>query len=401
MRRTAETILHALLWGVVIGASAFLALRMSAWFDQPSFHWDARYLMSAADCLAKGASPYRLDAFFVCWEARTQTPPRASYVFPPHSLLFAFPLAFFDRPAADVLLLTMNGAVFVVLGAWSVMLLRLGGGQDLARWTSVFWLLLALTNTGILGSVYLGQFSLLAGTGLVGLALVVAGAAHRPWTVGLLMAMVKPHLSLLAVLFALLHRGRAEARRKALALGVLVAVSLLIFLVDPGFPTSYREALALHSASQYSGVSTPEALFGLPGMLTVLTPFRALIAIAVAAAMVTAIWLLDTRPRHAHDATLAAFSVAVILGTMMFPHKSYDFAAYSVVFLVAARQPLAVQGILLLPLAVVWRPVILDRLDVDQITGTNVALIGLAAGFAALAASAYLHPARRVPPPAE
>lgn len=117
MRRTGDTALHALLWCVVAGALALLALRMAGQLDQPDFHWDGRYLMSAADCLARGASPYRLEAFFACWEARTATPIRASYVFPPHSLLFALPLAPFDRPAADVLLLLMQGGVFLLMGA--------------------------------------------------------------------------------------------------------------------------------------------------------------------------------------------------------------------------------------------------------------------------------------------
>lgn len=279
------------------------------------------------------------------------------------------------------------------------MLLRLPGDSEAAaRWTAALWLALALSNGGVFGAVYLGQFSLVAGAGLVGIALIAAGAAWRPWTLGLLMTMVKPHLSLVAVLFAMARKGRSDARRIAVALGVLAALSLPVLLVDPAFLRSYRESLALHAASQYAAVATPEALFGLPGMLADPAPRWLLAAMVLAAALPAAVLRLDTRPRATRDTILAAFAAVVILGTMLFPHKAYDFAVYSVVFLVAARQRVAVQAVLLLPLLVVWRPALLERAGLDQIMGANLALIGLAAGFAALAASGWLRQRRSAPP---
>lgn len=371
-------------WIVVIAAATFIFQRMLGALDRPNFHWDGRYLMAAADCLSRGLSPYSIEDFFGCWEARTGTPPRSTFVFPPHSLVPTLPLALFDRPAADILLLALHGIVLAILATLSVALLRDRPISGLAQWTAPGWLALALTNGGILGSIYLGQLSLVAGTGLAALALAVSGSAQRPWTMGLLMAMAKPHLTAIALAASFLLTGMSDMRRKVIAVGVAVLSMAWIFLFDPHLFGNYHEALAFHSTSQFSDVSTPGELFGLPGFLVRMTPQWAMVAVAVTASMAAVTWLFEkgrTEPAEPHLATFAAIALA---GAMLVPHKDYDFAIYTVIFLLAARQQLSVQVVLLAPLLVVWRPSLLNLVGVDAIMGGNVALMGLFTGFGAI-----------------
>lgn len=383
--RNARHIIIAL-WIVVIAATAFIMLRMLGSLDRPNFHWDGRYLMAAADCVGRGLSPYDVEDFFVCWEARTSTPPRATYVFPPNTLVPVLPLALVERPAADLLLLALHGIVFAVLAIWSVALLcnrsatGLGGG-----WTAPAWLALGLTNSGIFGSIYIGQFSLVAGTGLVALALAVAGSGLRPWIAGLLLAVVKPHLTAVAIMAAFLLTGMSDVRAKVVAVAVAFASIAWIFLLDPSFLGNYREALAFHSSSQFSNLTSPENLYGLPGFFAKMTFIWAAITVVAVTSMAVLTRFLSRGRFDLETPSVAAFAAIVIIGAMLVPHKGYDFAVYTVIFLLMARQRLAIQALFVLPMLVVWRPSLMGVVGVDVLMGGNLALILLAVGFGVIA----------------
>ncbi len=382
--RNARYITSAL-WIVAIATAAFIMLRMLGSLDRPNFHWDGRYLMAAADCLSRGLSPYAVEDFFVCWEARTGTPPRATYVFPPNTLVPVLPLALVQRPAADLLLLALHGVVFAILAIWSVALLRDRSATGLGRWTAPGWLALGLTNTGIFGSIYLGQFSLVAGAGLVALALAVSGAGLRPWVTGLLLAVAKPHLTAVAVVAAFLITGMSDVRAKMVAVGVTFASVAWIFFLDPSFLSNYRDALAVHSSSQYSDVSTPERLYGLPGFFAGMTPQWAVITVVALVSMAALTRLLSRGQTDLDAPRVAAFAAIVIIGAMLVPHKGYDFAVYTVIFFLTARQRLAIQALFLAPMLVVWRPSLMGLVGVDPLMGGNVALILLVVGFGVIA----------------
>lgn len=376
------------LWIVAMAAAAFITLRMLGALETPNFHWDGRYLMAAADCLSQGLSPYAVEDFFVCWEARTGTPPRATYVFPPNTLVPTFPLAFVQRPAADLLLLALHGVAFAILAILSIALLRNRTATGLGCWTAPGWLALGLTNTGILGSIYLGQFSLVSGAGLVALTLAVCGTGWRPWITGLLLAVAKPHLTVISVMAAFLLTGLSDVRAKVVAVGVAFASMAWIFLLDPSFFSNYRDALAVHSSSQYSDVSTPERLYGLPGFFLEMTPRWAVITVVALTSMATLTRLLSRRQSEMDAPHVAAFAAIIILGAMLVPHKGYDFAVYTVIFFLTARQRLIIQALFLVPMLVVWRPALLDLIGVDPLMGGNLALLLIAIGFGVISVGA-------------
>jgi hypothetical protein len=391
-RTRSDRLYGPILWLVVVLVAAALAIRMGSALGQPVFNWDGRYLMAAADCLAAGQSPYDVGALFGCWEERTGTPARATYVFPPQSLLPAWPLALFARPAADMVILGWQAVAFAVLAVLSVAFLKEQRLSGWARWTSAGWLALALSNSGVFGTVFLGQLSLASAAGLVAMALAVSGVSMRPWATGLILAMFKPHLTAVAVLGAFLITRSRDAGRKLWAAAALLAANGWIFLVDPGFVGHYREALRVHSESPYSDVGSPERLVGLPGLIAGITPVWALLVLVVAGvSMVVSLGLARRGP--VQDRHMAGFVALVVIGAFLVPHKIYDLAIYAVVFLAAARQPLRLQAFLIVPLIVLWRPALLGSLGLDPTTGANLALIALGTSFTALALTARRSPA--------
>lgn len=250
MRDTSNRAIHELAWwAVAAAAAALLVLRMTSSFADPFFHFDGRYLMAAADCVTAGRSPYAVETFAICWEARTGMPFRSSFVFPPQSLLPSLPLAFFPRPQADHVLLGLHALIFGLFAFWSIRLLQAAALTGARRWTAVGWLGLTLSGSGVFGTIFVGQVSLFVATGLVGLALAATGARQRPWGVGLVLALFKPHLAALPVLAAILIARPVQPWRLMGGAAVLGLATAWIFWLDPGFIAHYREALAVHAAS--------------------------------------------------------------------------------------------------------------------------------------------------------
>ncbi|MEM7505952.1 MAG: glycosyltransferase 87 family protein [Pseudomonadota bacterium] len=337
---------------------------------------DTRYLYAAGRCLAQGASPYNLDAFAGCWRAATGAEYQSSFVFLPVALLLAWPMGLMEWAEARTFLQAVQVAA---VGLLALCLIRIARPLGVI---AALWVAFGLTNTGVLGTIFVGQVGVVATLGAA-LCAVAALGGRGWWLVpGTVLATAKPHLTVLVVALCWLWRVRRHVAAKLVALGALAVLALALWTCDPQIVANYQASFAEHVANPASRIGRADELYGVNGLMKLMTGTQWVIA----AVLLIAAGIASALPLSGHGGRLVALiGLASVIGVMAFPHKGYDFVAYALTFSAAARLPWAFQAAAVLPMLVVWRPQLVVKLGWPVIEFTDLCLIAVAVLFAGAA----------------
>lgn len=358
-------------------AALFLVARALLIGDASTRLIDGRYFLAAAWCVGDGLSPYRIQFFAACWTEALQLPYRAPFVFPPPVLLlYALPMAGFDRVEAGFFMTATGIATWgIVVAAMAAVSARLAGRGPGAP-SVALWLFLGSTSAGMLGSLHLGQLGHVEGLGLC--LLVLSLLVPRVWrlAVALILLSMKPHLALLPLAFGTI-RGAVFQPVAILAFAAVSAASLgLALWLDGSFLADALESLRMHRESRFSGLDGDRPLVGVAGLWQSFGPLG--VALVLAGSCAGAI--LGGRLQAGHDLPRLPVLCAAMafLGFLLVPTKIYDTAALSPLLCVMAGCRPRLQ-LLVLPAAVVlWRPEAGAVVGLDAVasSGVAVALLG-------------------------
>lgn len=339
---------------------------------------DTRYLYAAGRCLVGGTSPYDLDAFAACWRVATGAEYQSSFVFLPVALLLAWPMGGMDWADARIYL---QGVQLAGLAGLALCLMQIA--RPLGA-LAALWVAFGLTNTGVLGTIFVGQMGIVAVLGAA-LCVTVALGARGWWLVpGTVLATAKPHLTVLVVALCWLWRARQHLDAKAVALGVLGALAAAVWVFDPQIVAHYQASFAEHVANPASRIGRAEDLFGFSGLVRNLASMSQFALALGVAGLVLVCMVAFALPIHgaSEGARLPALvGAACLIGVMAFPHKGYDFVAYALAFAAAARLPLAFQIAAVAPMLLVWRPQLAAKLGLPVIETVGLSLIAAAILF--------------------
>ncbi|QKV19723.1 glycosyltransferase family 87 protein [Oricola thermophila] len=214
-------------WGASFGDTAFSLIRLAETDtlvnkDFVNYWFAAKLAVSGEHGLL-----FRPDAYFEgLQEQFGRDMELRNWSYPPHALLFLWPLAFLPYPLAYVAFQVLGFAVFV----WGLVRFLAvsppgGGLPDLPQ---VAILLLPYVTT----QIAVGQNGFwFAGIILAALAL----RDTRPWIAGLLVALlsVKPQLAVLVPVLFLVERRWTAIFAAATGIFVLLALSAAIFGIEP------------------------------------------------------------------------------------------------------------------------------------------------------------------------
>jgi hypothetical protein len=238
---------------------------------------DGRALFVAGRCWLHGVSPYDPAAFARVWGESLGEEHRAAFVFayPPTAAVLAIPLALLPWPAAGGLLDVLNGvALLVCLLACAALVRRWRGlgGVDARLWLG----LAAAVGVGaVSGTLQLGQTGLVA---LAGALLCLVFADHESvalYAAAVVLASVKPQVTLFAVLVTFLFAGlrRIAAAAAAVAAVAVAGLALGGVLLHPlelvHALQSYR-AVGANTGQELAGASALLAWAGIDASAPVL-----------------------------------------------------------------------------------------------------------------------------------
>jgi len=329
--------------------------------DNPSRHFDGRYLYAASQCLGASKSPYNVAHFQECWVDSIEADYRASFVFPPTTLIYAYPMSLMDRDTAALYQDVVQAGACILLAILLWRFARLSAFQGWRKICGAFWLALGITSTGTIATMYLGQLGLLTALGVPAIILGVRNGNSSSLGAGTLLASFKPHLSLLAVAFYWAATPMALLKSKLIVFGMFIAFLIMVFLLSPKFITDFLASLTVHRNSRFAGIADVGRLFGLPDMIETLTSQRENVFIPASGCflvfLLAACWFISGfRPADKAARAAALSGAVVIFGAFLFPHKAYDFVIYTIVFASCAALSLRTQIFLLAPMLFLWRP---------------------------------------------
>jgi len=260
-----------------------------------------------------------------------------NYSYGPVSFLYVWLFGLVPYFVAYLLWTGLTGAAFVIAAR---PYLREAG---LPAW-------LALLVPAALMNVWAGHYGFLVGA-------LWLGAWHlldsRPRTAGLLIGLmvVKPHLAILMPLLLIRRRAWTAFGSATLTVAGLIALSLLLFGVQPwvdyltrtiGLQASMVDDVNQFFVSMMPTVAPPLFLAGLPG--SVVWPIQIMVAIAALAA------LLFYMPADPRRAGLAAACATFLILPYAF---TYDMTAVSIASLILLRRARPDSGWALSPIAAV------------------------------------------------
>lgn len=329
----------------------------------PGRHVDTRYFFAAGKCLLGGESPYDLAAFRMCWQEALSIPFRSAYLFPPVSFLYAVTLAPFSWAEARVLADCFGVLSFGFLAAALMRLVKPSLRTRNEALASSAWLLFALTGSGVLGSIFVGQGSVMVSAAVAWVLVGMRESRAWPFALGTVFATVKPQISLVAVLLGWLCRPKQLQRLKIGVATTLILGAALGLVVYGDTLSDYRESLAHHSSSRFTGLAPGDRLYGLPDLLSSASgiELRGLLVVPV---WFVAMWLILNRwkPQRGPIDQPEVIAFVVLLGAFLFPIKGYDFAVFAIVFAMIGTMRFRLQAILAVPMILLWRPALADRL---------------------------------------
>ncbi|WP_337248138.1 glycosyltransferase 87 family protein [Rhodovulum sulfidophilum] len=299
----------------------------------------------------------------------------APFVFPPGVFLLSFPMGLLPEAGAR-LYWSAIGAVTVpllALALWQIA--RVTAVDGPARLLRACWVTLGVSIGGTAGALYVGQPSVLVALGICLVHLGLRDSRAAIFLTGAALCSLKPHLSLIWVVAALLMPPARLARAKGLLAGFVLLAAAALTLADPQVFSDY-----LHALKVLAGLSRAELLYGLPGLLDWGRSHPrgiAILAVALVTSAAAGRALARRRPAQC-DWSIPMLAGACLAEAFVSAHKGYDFSVYALVLALAARLPRTVQTLLLVP-------ALLDLLPVVRGAANHVvlldAVLACSAGF--------------------
>ncbi|MEM8699840.1 MAG: glycosyltransferase family 87 protein, partial [Pseudomonadota bacterium] len=296
--------------------------------------YDARYLHAAGHCLWQGLSPYDLTAFRGCWEEATGEGLHSSFVLPPVSFILALPMGLMPWLAAEALFDFVQIAACAALAMVLASLAGMGKATEpRARLTAALWVALALIGHGVVVTVIVGQYAIFTA---LGIALAVLGQrSGRGWmlALGTLLALWKPHLSLMVLTLLWLGPPLAFWRWKLAVLAVLAALAAAVLAIDPDPAVHFAASMQEHLQNRHTRLSEPGGLNGvlaLPGLVSQVSGLTLSLLIAGLVAWLALAWRVQRNCASGIDRAWPVIGCAIVFGAFLVPHKTYDLAIYSV-----------------------------------------------------------------------
>ncbi|ANB35556.1 hypothetical protein A6024_16535 [Rhodovulum sulfidophilum] len=344
--------------------------------DGPSRHLDTAWLIAGTNCLFNGMSPYDIDNFTACWADSLSQDYMAPFVFPPGIFLLSFPMGLLPEAGARLYWSAIGAATvpLLALALWQVA--RVTAVDGPARLLRACWVTLGVSIGGTAGALYVGQPSVLVALGICLVHLGLRDSRAAVFLTGAVLCSLKPHLSLIWFVVAVLMPPARLARAKGLLAGLVLLAAAALTLADPQIFSDYLHALEVHAGSATSKLARAELLYGLPGLLDWGRSHPRGIAILAVALVISAAAgraLARRRPAQC-DWSIPMLAGACLAGAFVSAHKGYDFAVYALVLALAAHLPRTVQTLLLVPALLIWRPALLDLLPVPG-TANHVVLV--------------------------
>lgn len=240
---------QAVLWVLPLIVLAYVVYA-GALEDSPARLIDAQWLyVSGASWLA-GDSPYNFAAFNRHWIALlgTQTNGPASFTYPPTIAILTIPAGFLSWKLAQMYFVVVN---MIALGAlWWVSVAILG---DRGQSNSSMLLPVAISASGLISAVpaciYIGQTGIIATLGVFGT--LWAAREGRPWTmvIFVLLASIKPQLTGLVCLYALVFYGPKQFLP---SMAVVVVGAVVFIFSQSNFLSDYQMSIQHHLAMSFN-----------------------------------------------------------------------------------------------------------------------------------------------------
>lgn len=363
----------------------------------PAHHLDTKYFFVASRAWLEGGSPYDYSFYSEVY-ARYFDSGLAPFVFPPPIAALCLPLGLFDWPAAQVIWDAINGLTLVALITTCLILRRQytreAHHNTHEPWASL-WLLLGLSVTGIPGTLFIGQGALFATTGLALLFLSVRKKLIALTVVGLLLASIKPQLTLVGVSLYMLLTFREYKWGWIVGATAISAVVTLVFLLDGSGPTEFRESMSAHMGSQVSHFTDITAMIGWSSTMAWLAGGSKVAGMWIAGALTGALSIAlivrywAWKDQESNDqGTIRLLGMLFLLSMSVIPIKPYDLALVAPAYCIFGRLEMKMQMALLPSMLLLWRPYWLVNL-LESITNISVPLhlvvsLGTLGAFAAL-----------------
>ena len=322
---------------LVLGAYAgcgLLTLVFAHFWRNFLFDYDTRFWFIGGVMWLDGLSPYAHDPFHETWQ-RTFGKPGAfpqGFVYPGTLLPVSLLLGAFPWEIARWLMRGLNAATWV----GTLLLLRRhllqhpGGTATLT--TRDFWVGVAAITPGASMCLYQGQVALLVALGLTLTWIGLSQHRHALAIVGIPLALIKPQLALLPLIFLL---GRYWHARAWWGLGIAGALVLAVFAwTSPSqFLSDFQDSLAAHMRQEFNHPHRYDGLSGLVGPSPLARP---VLWLGIALGIAGAVALVRT-VRHLRDPTvdLRALQIVLVLTALTIPIHRYDLAIYSLLLATA------------------------------------------------------------------
>lgn len=335
-------------------------------------HIDTAYFFAAGKCWVNGGSPYDFafysETFDTYFDIR-----RAPFVFPPTIVFFCLPLGFVDWEIAQHLWDLFNALALAALIAVCLKLQNAYSTGPRVEPFASLWLLLGLTILGIPGTLLTGQAALFPALGIGLLLLGLKRASTWAIVIGVILASIKPQLSLIVVGFLFFATFRRATTAWIIAATSIAVISLVVFSIGGHGWSDYLASLGLHLSSDVAKFDDVTTMHGLASSFVSFTGSERM-GLAMAQGVLGVLlvgfasaWLLGLK-RLGRDGAVAVKMIVVLmlLSIIAMPIKAYDIAflasAYSLLGLLPLRQQAWLLPGALLIWRVHWPPRILDAL---------------------------------------
>ena len=318
---------------------------------------DARFFYAAAKCWASGSSPYQPEVYDAVFRSIFGSAPEALFVaYLPTLMLVVMPMAAFDWTHAKELFALMNfGAAMVLYWACYRLVRELVGAA--LRPKHWLWIVLGSTIGGIAGTLFTGQTSVFV-TAACAVALVGC-RLQRSWltVIGLVVASAKPHLSGPLLLFIVVFEP-TQRRAVAIAVAIVAVIFGYAAAVDPDLLRSYIDSIRIYGSL---ATNDPSKQVGFAALLTRFGVEQKIAGIYGAVALASLLgfigWYVWSSRRALTQLPLAVMLLVLSIGLAR-SIQGYDLCCYAIAIALLATVEFRFQMALLMPAAIVWRPVL-------------------------------------------
>ena len=320
------------------------------------YDFDAQYWYVGGACWLAGQSPYDAAAFARMWTRTLGDHTKPSYdtafVYPPTLLLLGVPMALLPWDSARLLLRIGLYGCFI---AGCLLAMRMVLGRVAGGWRNhALWLLAGCCGllVSVSQAVLQGQTSLIVMCGILLLVLGWQRQRSSLFILGLLVAAIKPQISLLVLLFALFGGAHRQVL-VGVAVTALVSALLLLGAPDTALAAHVRESIQIHMQQQV--FNQYQHYDGLPGLLAAHLGGRPAFLGGIALGMAAAVALGRLQRRHSMPDPFL-LQLVYALSVALMPLHRYDTVLYVPLLISLVVLPLRLR--LLPALAIVLQGVV-------------------------------------------